>query len=208
MEEMKCDHFYEGLNPKYQSMLVHKVDGENPAGYSNLLLATWKLERRAVAMDHLPQNTAATNGSNAIHSQTPGNIFPLHKLKGNHTFTTWAVTVENAKGEADSGSKQGGEGETEPLADKEAEASGRAEGTDQSIEYIVCFTKVVEHYQQQTRSCFRCGSPNHLIWDCPKHINKSAQKVDLNTKEGMAKKGGQTPQKPAVVQWASLKETP
>ena len=39
MEEMKCDCFYEGLNPKYQLMLVHKVDGENPAGYSDLLLA-------------------------------------------------------------------------------------------------------------------------------------------------------------------------
>ena len=39
VEEMKCDHFYEGLSPKYRSMLAHKVDGENPAGYSDLLLA-------------------------------------------------------------------------------------------------------------------------------------------------------------------------
>ena len=40
MEEMKYDCFYEGLNPEYQHMLAHKVDGENPVGYSNLLLAT------------------------------------------------------------------------------------------------------------------------------------------------------------------------
>ena len=29
-EEMKWDHFYEGLSPKYQHMLAHKVDGKHP----------------------------------------------------------------------------------------------------------------------------------------------------------------------------------
>ena len=40
LEEMKHDCFYKGLSPKYQWILAHKVDGENPAGYSDLLLAT------------------------------------------------------------------------------------------------------------------------------------------------------------------------
>ena len=40
---MKCDHFYEDLNPKYQQMLAHKVDDEHLARYSNLLLAAQKL---------------------------------------------------------------------------------------------------------------------------------------------------------------------
>ena len=40
MEDMKHDYFYAGLNPKCQHMLDHKVDGENPASYSDLLLAT------------------------------------------------------------------------------------------------------------------------------------------------------------------------
>ena len=79
---------------------------------------------------------------------------------------------------------------------------GRAEGTDQPMEYIICFTKVVKLYQQKNRSCFWCGSPDHLMWDCLKDISKSAQKVDLNTKEGIAKKGGQAHQKPAVAQQA------
>ena len=39
MEEIKCDCFCEGFNPEYHQMLVHKVDSENPAGYSDLLLA-------------------------------------------------------------------------------------------------------------------------------------------------------------------------
>ena len=43
--EKKQDHFYEGLNPKYQHMLAHKVDGKHPASYSNVLLAVEKLER-------------------------------------------------------------------------------------------------------------------------------------------------------------------
>ena len=54
VEQMKWDCFYEGLNPEYRQMLAHKVDGKNPAGYSDLLLAMWKLERRAEAMDPLP----------------------------------------------------------------------------------------------------------------------------------------------------------
>ena len=41
MEEMKWDHFYEGINPKYQHMLAHKVGGEHPASYS-----TWSLQHR------------------------------------------------------------------------------------------------------------------------------------------------------------------
>ena len=45
MEEMKCGCFYEGINSKYQQMLAHKVDGEQPVSYSDLLQAIWKLER-------------------------------------------------------------------------------------------------------------------------------------------------------------------
>ena len=45
VEEMKWDHFYKGLNPIYQCMLAHKVDGKHLASYSDLLLAVWKLER-------------------------------------------------------------------------------------------------------------------------------------------------------------------
>ena len=81
MEELKCDCFYEHLNPKYD-----KVDGENPAGYSDLLLAAQKLERRAETRDPLPLKTAVTSRSNGICSQIPGNLFPSLKLKGNHTW--------------------------------------------------------------------------------------------------------------------------
>ena len=76
MQEMKCDCFYKGLNPEYQQMLAHKVDGENPAGYSDLLLAAQKLERRAEARDPLPPKTAETSRLNVTCSQTPGNLFP------------------------------------------------------------------------------------------------------------------------------------
>ena len=105
MEEMKCDCFYEGLNPKYQCMLAHKIDGENPVGCSNLLLATQKLDRRAEAKDPLLPKSVVTSRLNAKYPQTPGNLFPSYKLKGNHTITAQAVTIGNAKGKADSGAK-------------------------------------------------------------------------------------------------------
>ena len=49
------------------------------------------------------------------------------------------MTIGNDEVEADSGAKQEGEGETEPSADKEVKVSGRAGGTDQPMEYIICF---------------------------------------------------------------------
>ena len=45
VEEVKQDHFHEGLSPEYQWMLAHKVDGENLVTYSKLLLAAWNRGR-------------------------------------------------------------------------------------------------------------------------------------------------------------------
>ena len=39
VEEMKQDHFYEGLNPEFRNMLTHKVAGDHTTSYSDLLLA-------------------------------------------------------------------------------------------------------------------------------------------------------------------------
>ena len=86
VEEMKQDHFYKGLNPEYQHMLAHKVDGEHPASYSNLLFAAKKLERWAEAGDPLLPKTTTTGGLNVTWPQTSGNLFSSRKLKGTHTF--------------------------------------------------------------------------------------------------------------------------
>ena len=72
----------------------------------------------------------------------------------------------------------------EPSADEGVEAWGAVGKMDQTIEYMVCFAKVVELYQKKNKNCFWCGSPDHLILDCPKDVSKSAQKAYLNMKEG------------------------
>ena len=53
VEEMKWCCFYEGLSPEYWQMLAHKVDGENPVTYSEVLLTAQKMERWAEARDLL-----------------------------------------------------------------------------------------------------------------------------------------------------------
>ena len=63
-------------------------------------------------------------------------------------------------------------------------------GTDQSVGYIVCFANVVELYHRRNQNCFKCGSPDYLVKDCPKDLNKTTKKLSLNTKEGRTKKGG------------------
>ena len=69
VEEVKWDHFYEGLSPKNQQMLTHKVNGESPVTYSELLLAAQKLERQAEARDSLLPKTTTIGSSTIIHSQ-------------------------------------------------------------------------------------------------------------------------------------------
>ena len=150
---MKHDCFYEGLNPEYQQMVAHKIDDEHPASYSDLLLATQKLERWTKARDPLSPKTTATCGSNMTHSQMPGNLFPLHKLKGTCTFTTWAATVGNDKAEKDSGVKLEGEG-GQSLAGEDVETSSGVGETDQSTEYIIRFAKAVELYQKEKQKLF------------------------------------------------------
>ena len=44
VEEVKQDCFYEGFISENWQMLAHKVDGENPVTYSELLLTAQKLE--------------------------------------------------------------------------------------------------------------------------------------------------------------------
>ena len=53
VEELKWGHFCEDLNPKYRSILAHKVDGKHPASHPDLHLAVQKLERWAEARDPL-----------------------------------------------------------------------------------------------------------------------------------------------------------
>ena len=127
------------LNPENRQMLAHKVDGKNPAVYSDLLLAMRKLERMTEARDPLPPKTAMTSVSNVIHSQTSGNLFLSCKLKVNCTFTAWAMTVGSNEGEENSSTKQGGDGETKSSADKEAKTSGGVGGMNQPMEYIIHF---------------------------------------------------------------------
>ena len=105
MKEMKRDHFSEGLNPKYQQMLVHNVDGEHPTRYSDLLLAAWKLERWAEAIDLLLTKTTSMGRSNVTHSQTVGNLFPFQKLKDSHNFMARLAMVESNGVAEDSGTK-------------------------------------------------------------------------------------------------------
>ena len=176
VEEMKWDCIYKGPNPEYQQMFAYKVDGEHPTGYSDLLLAALKLERWAEARDPLLPKVTTTGELNLTYSQTKGNFFPSQKLKGSHTFTAWSTTVENNKAEEDSGMKPKGEEEAESSAREDPETSGGVGGADYSVGYIVHFASMVELYQRKTWNCFRCGSPDHLMKDCLKDLNKTTQK--------------------------------
>ena len=205
---MKHDCFYEGLNPKYQQMLPHKVDGEYPASYSSLLLAAQKLERWAEARDPLPSKTATAGRLNATHSQTSGNLCSSQKLKGNHTFTAQSATVGNNKAEEDPCVKPEREGEAESSAGEDLETSSEVGRTNQSVGYIIHYANAVKLYPKKNQNCFRCGSSDHFMRDYLKDLNKTTWKVCLNVKEGMTKKEGQAPQKPIPTQQASPNEAP
>ena len=79
---------------------------------------------------------------------------------------------------------------------------------DLSLGYITLFTNMVEQYQKKNHNCFGCGIPNNLMKDCLKDLGKTARKIGLNFKEGMAKKGGQYSQKLVVPQQATPGDAP
>ena len=204
---MKQDNFYEGLNHEYWYMLALKVDGKHPTSYSNLLLATQKLERWAEARDLLIPKTTTIGGSNVTWAQASGNLFPSRKLKGNHTFMAQSAIVESIGTEGDSCVKLEREEEAES-SEGDQETPSEIGGANQPMSYIICFANAVRLYQKKKQNCFGCGSPNHLVKDCPKGLSRVTRKASLNVKEGTTKKGGKAPRKPVVTQPASLDEAP
>ena len=116
--------------------------------------------------------------------------------------------VEDHETEEDSGPKPSGEKEAESSAEEDMRMSGKVGSADQLLGYIVWFTNAVELYQKKNHNGFGCGRPNHLVKDCQKGLGKTARKVGLNLKEGMAKKGGQTSLKLVAAQQATLGEAP
>ena len=49
---------------------------------------------------------------------------------------------------------------------------GEVGDIDPLLGYIPWFATVVELYQKKNCNCFRCGSPDHLVKDCPKELGK------------------------------------
>ena len=143
VDEMKWDCFYERCNPKSRHMLVHKVDGNHPTSYSDLSLAAQKVERWNKARDPLLPKTTPTGGLNATHSQTPVNLFPSWKLKGNWAFIAQSATVEGNKAGESLDAKPEWEEEVESSTE-DLEASSGLCWADQLISYIVHFANAVE----------------------------------------------------------------
>ena len=98
--------------------------------------------------------------------------------------------VEDCEMEEDSGPKLDEKEETESPAEEDAGTTGEISDVNPSLGYIAWFANAVELYVKKNCNCFRCGSPNHLMTDCLKEWGKAMRKVGLNSKEGIAKKGG------------------
>ena len=110
-------------------------------------------------------------------------------MKGNCTFTAPSAAVEDHETGEDSGPKPNEEKEAESSAEEDMGTTGKVGDVDLSLGYITWFANAVELYQKKNCNCFRCGSPDYLVKDCPNKIGKATRKVGLNLKEGMAKKG-------------------
>ena len=146
-------------------MLAHKVDGEHPSSYSNLLLTAQKLEKWPEARDPLLPKTTTTGGLNITQPQTLGNLFPSRKLKSNHTFMAQSTIVENIEAEEDLSVKPEGEEEAESSDGEDPETSNGIGGVDQPVSYVIHFANAVKLYQKKNQNCFGCGSPDHLMRD-------------------------------------------
>ena len=130
-----------------------------------------------------------------VWATTSSSLFPSHRLKGNHP----AVSGRAAAVESNEGWDIGDDAQDMDCSGiKEAGPQDTSDGKP-SKEYMAQFAKAVDLYQQKEHRCFWCGSANHLICNCPKDPDGAAG-VPLNSKEGMAKKGGQAPQRKLATQ--------
>ena len=188
-------------------MLAHKVDGENPVTYSEMLLAAQKLERWAEARDPLLLKTTTTGGLNLTCSHSQSNLFLSRKLKGSLTFKAQSAAVEDHETEEDLGSKPDGEKEAESSVEEDMGMSGKVGGTDQLLGYIIWFTNAVEltRKEPQLLWVWQPRSPGETL---PKGPRKTAREVGLNLREGMVKKGGWTSLKLVTAQQATPDEAP
>ena len=85
--------------------------------------------------------------------------------------------VEDCEAEKDSGPKPNGEKEAKSSAEEDTGLPDEVSDVDPSLGYIAQFTNALELYQKKNCSCFRCGSPDHLVKDCPKDLGKTARKI-------------------------------
>ena len=60
----------------------------------------------------------------------------------------------------------------ESPAEEDAGMTGEIGDGNPLLGYIVQFADAVELYQEKNCNCFRFGSPNHLVKDCPKELGK------------------------------------
>ena len=116
--------------------------------------------------------------------------------------------VENHETEEDSGPKPNKEKEAESSAEEDVGMTGEVSDVDASLGHIAQFSKLVELYQKKNHNCLGCGSPDYLVKDCLKELEKIAGKAGLNLKEGTVKKGGQSSQNLVATQEATLDDTP
>ena len=116
--------------------------------------------------------------------------------------------MESIGAEEDLSVKPDGEEEAESSDEEDPEASSGIGGPHQLVSYIIWFANAVTLHQRKIWNCFGCGSPDHLVRDCPKDLSKTAQRASLNAKEGMGRKGGWVPQKPVVIQQAAPDKAP
>ena len=91
-------------------------------------------------------------------------------MKGSHAFTAQSAAVEDHETEEDSGQKPDGEKEAGSSTEEDKGLPGKVGDADQSLGYIVWFDNTVELYQKKNCNCFRCGSLDHLVKDCPKDL--------------------------------------
>ena len=77
------------------------------------------------------------------------------------------AAVEDHETEEDPGPKPNGEKQAKSSAEEGMGTLGKVGDVDLSLGYIMQFANAVELYQKKNHNCFRCGSLDHLVKDCP-----------------------------------------
>lgn len=195
MEEVKKDRFFGGLRRSLRDRLSFVFGGATNQYHTYSYDRLMELARSNELEESEHNSTDRT-------SAKPKDNYSRDNYPGQHKPKTFPRVRKAQATEASEMVRP--EGDPDPEEEEEEEEENPA--TDE-VRLAVRLTKMVDEYEEKQRLCYACGSPDHLVRDCPQR-RQAYQHLNALGGSGAKGAGNSRDQKKAKTGPSEKKETP